>query len=165
MSYGAVGYEKPKENNGEQNDGPTIELDCHVQVLEGTSLQDSSSVVAIILASAKDYKRAHPEVEKLILKADNAGCYHCTATVARLWSQRKSIEGLQIVGIHFGEPGKGKSICDRHFAIIRLHVRRCVKEGHDANTPKRSSFMPIAANLKKSRPESTRSKPEDTSPE
>ena len=126
MSYGAIGYEKPKENNGEQNDGHTIELDCHVQVLNNTSLQDSNSVVAIVLKSLQDYKRAHPEVQKVILKADNAGCYHCVATVARLWSQRKSIEGLELIGIHFGEPGKGKSICDRHFAIIRSE---CTSEG------------------------------------
>ena len=58
-----------------------IELDCHIQVLNDTTLQDSSSVVAIVLASLKDYKRAHPEAEKVVLKADNAGCYHCTHTV------------------------------------------------------------------------------------
>ena len=136
MSYGAVTYEKPKECDEDTHDGPMIELDCHVQVLNDTTLQDSNSVVAIVLKSLQDYKRAHPEVQKVILKADNAGCYHCVATVARLWSQRKSIEGLELIGIHFGEPGKGKSICDRHFAIIRMHVRRCVKEGHDANTPR-----------------------------
>ena len=105
MSYGAVTYEKPKECDEDTHNVPMIELDCHVQVLNDTTLQDSNSVVAIVLKSLQDYKRARPEVQRVILKADNAGCYHCVATVARLWSQRKSIEGLELIGIHFGEPG------------------------------------------------------------
>ena len=54
----------------------------------------------------------------------------CSATGSEV------VPGLKILGIHFGEPGKGKGPCDKYFAIIRAHQRRCIKDQYDANTPK-----------------------------
>ena len=77
----------------------------------------------------------HPEVEEAIFSADNAGCYHCEDTVTQLWSQRKSIPGMTLLGLHFSEPGKGKSVCDQYFAIVKANVIRAVCAKNDADTP------------------------------
>ena len=113
-----------------------IATDCHVQVMDQTALQDTDTVVAIVMQSLVDFKKANPEVEEVILKSDNAGCYHCSNTIVRLWALRNSVPGLKVLGIHFGEPGKGKGPCDKYFAIIPAQQRRCIKDQYNADTPK-----------------------------
>ena len=79
----------------------------------------------------------HPEIDEAIFSADNAGCYHCEDTVRQLWSQRKSVPGMTLLGLHFGEPGKGKSICDQYFAILKALVARFICAGNCVDTPKK----------------------------
>ena len=43
------------------------------------------------------------------------GCYHCNATITSLYNQRHSINGLQIQGFLFTEPGKGS------LYLLRMH--------------------------------------------
>ena len=105
-------------------------------MLDQTSDQTSDTVVAVVYQSLVAFKRQNPEVEEVILKSDNAGCYHSVSTIMRLWALRNSVPGLKVLGIHFGEPRKGKGPCDKYFAIIRALQRRCIKDKFDANTPK-----------------------------
>ena len=77
------------------------------------------------------------EVEEVIFSSDNAACYHCEDTVIRLWSQRKAIAGVTILALHFGEPGKGKYICDQYFAILKALMRRFRAAGNDVDTPRK----------------------------
>ena len=74
---------------------------------------------------------------KITLGTLNAGAYHCWATIVRLWALRDSIDGLKILGVHFGEAGKGKDLCDKLFSHVREHQRRCLLEKYDADTPER----------------------------
>ena len=144
LSHHATAYERVVEpEEGATEDGNLISTEYHSQVLENTSLQDSDTTIAILIASLKEFKKNNMDCEEVILKVDNAGAYHCWATVVRLWAVSDGyIEGLRIVGIHFGEPGKGKDACDKLFAVIRAHQRRCIKEKWDADTPER-----FAANM------------------
>ena len=114
-----------------------IMVEVHIQILENDTLQDSDSVVALFLASLAQYKSAHMEVEEVIFSSDNAACYHCEDTVVRLWSQRKAIAGVTILALHFGEPGKGKYICDQYFAILKALMRRFRAAGNDVDTPRK----------------------------
>ena len=144
LSHHATAYERVVEpEDGATEDGNLISTEYHSQVLENTSLQDSDTTIAILIASLKEFKKNNMDCEEVIIKVDNAGAYHCWATVVRLWAVSDGyIEGLRIIGIHFGEPGKGKDACDKFFAVIRAHQRRCIKEKWDADTPER-----FAANL------------------
>ena len=77
ISWHAVAYERMVE----KENGWVIVVDVHIQVLKESSKQSSDSVVALLLASLEVYKTAHPEIEEAIIKADNAGYYHCEETV------------------------------------------------------------------------------------
>ena len=72
----------------------------------------------------------------MVFKCDNAGCYHCWATIVRLWALRDAVKGIKIVALHFGQAGKGKDKCDKYFSFVRAHQRKCVMDKYDASTPK-----------------------------
>merc|ERR1712130_107383 len=98
ISWHAIAYERMIEDEN----GWSVEVEVHVQVLDETTQQSSDSVFALVLASLELYKKAHPDVEEAIFKADNAGYYHCEETVVRLFSHRNAVDGIKILGLHFG---------------------------------------------------------------
>ena len=53
----------------------TIETDVHVSIVKN-GIQDSNTVVALILASLEEYKKQNPSVTEVWLKTDNAAAYH-----------------------------------------------------------------------------------------
>ena len=132
MSWMAIAYERMIQVEEEW----MIVTEVHIQVLNNTTKQDSTSVVALVLASLKLFKVMHPEIEEAIFSADNAGYYHCEDTIKQLWSQRKSVPGMTLLGLHFSEPGKGKSVCDQYFAILKALVLRAICAGRAADTPR-----------------------------
>ena len=68
----------------------------------------SNTVIGIVRASLKLFKDGHPEITKINIRCDNAGCYHSQSTIQALYSLRKEFKelGLEIQGIHFCEPGR-----------------------------------------------------------
>ena len=50
-----------------------VETDVHCTVLNDQSLQDSTSVLAMLRASLQLYKLAHPEITEIFIRSDNAG--------------------------------------------------------------------------------------------
>ena len=50
-----------------------VETDVHSAILNDKSLQDSETVLAQLKASLELYKKAHPEVTEVYIRADNAG--------------------------------------------------------------------------------------------
>ena len=134
-SWHAIAYERMVETN----DGWVIEVEVHIQILKSDTKQDSAAVVALTLASLKQYKASNMEIEEIIYGADNAGCYHCEDTVVQLWRHRNSVEGVTILGLHFCEPGRGKCICDQYFAILKALVNRYRLAGNDVNSPEEFS--------------------------
>jgi hypothetical protein len=114
-----------------------IEVEVHIQILKSDTKQDSAAVIALAIASLKEYKASHVDVEEVIFGADNAGCYHCEDTVVQLWRLKNAVEGMTILGIHFGEPGRGKMICDQYFAILKALVKRFRLANNDVDTPEK----------------------------
>ena len=135
LTYHGVAYERIVDLGDGDKKAPLISTNCHIQVVKNTSLQDSDTVIALVMASLRDFKKANMDIEEIILKADNAGCYHCWATILRLWALRNSVDGIKIIGIIFGQAGKGKDACDKYFAFLRALQRRCLREKYDADTP------------------------------
>ena len=64
-------------------DGPKIELQVHVQVLDSDDNADSFTDAALIMSSLEVYAKSHPTVTQVELRSDN-GRY--TGLVAKLLS-------------------------------------------------------------------------------
>ena len=58
-------------------------------------------------ASLHWFIKGHPEIRKIHIRADNAASYHSSFTIQAMYSLRKEFRelGLEIVGMHFNEPG------------------------------------------------------------
>ena len=52
---------------------PFIETDVHTTVLNDKSLQDSDTVLAMLMAILEIYKKANPDVTQIWIRSDNAG--------------------------------------------------------------------------------------------
>ena len=50
----------------------TVDTDVYISFLEDDSIQDASAVVGMVLQNLALYKQAHPEVEQVYIKSDNA---------------------------------------------------------------------------------------------
>ena len=83
------------------------ELDVHTSVLDDTSIKGSNTVVGIIRASLHWFVDGRPEIRGISLRVDNAAGYHSQSTIQGIYSLRSEFKerGLQILGIHFNEPG------------------------------------------------------------
>ena len=75
-------------------------------------------------------KKEHPELTKVFLCQDNAGCYHCAQMLASC-AQMKAKTGTAVARVDFSDPQGGKGSCDRKAATIKAHVKRFINEGHD----------------------------------
>ena len=68
LAYHGVSYEQVISPENGQHEGAIISSNSHIQVLQGTSLQDSDSVVALIFASLSDYKAVNPRLRVSYLR-------------------------------------------------------------------------------------------------
>ena len=85
--------------------------DIHVHVLEDDilSVKNGNTVLGITKHSIIWFAIAHKgRFKKLSIRMDNAGCYHCQTTIQGLYSLRPFFKqhGIELMGIHFNEPGK-----------------------------------------------------------
>ena len=64
-------------------------------------------------------------------------CYKNEKTIVSFWTERNSIDGLEIAGLKFSEPGKGKSTPDQYAALSKKEIDRSLKMGFDADTPEK----------------------------
>ena len=108
ISWHLSSFERCVKNEGKHYQ----ETNVHCSILDDDSMQDSDTVLAIILASLRLYKKANPEVTEAYLRADNAACYKSQRLIQSLYTSRHTIEGLTIKAFLFSEPGGGKSKCD-----------------------------------------------------
>lgn len=82
-------------------------------VVIGKASQDVSAVIAIYEACLQQIKADSPQIEFLIDKSDNAGCYHTEVLFA--WRHHwppKSV-GMKFLETMFNERQAGKDQCDR----------------------------------------------------
>ena len=104
------------------------QVDTYASIIQDSAKQDALTSVAIIKENLIAYKKNYPEVKKMYLRSDNAGCYHSSTLIQALYSLE--IPDLEIVDYIFSAPCDGKSICDTYFAIIKVVLNK----GNSTNT-------------------------------
>ena len=69
MSWHLAAFERCLKNSKNIKE---IDTDVYISFLEDDSIQDASAVVGMVLQNLALYKQAHPEVEQVYIKSDNA---------------------------------------------------------------------------------------------
>ena len=80
-------------------------------------------------------KQGNPEVNKVYLRSDEAGCYHNSKLVSSFQELRHRL-GIVIVRYDHSEPQSGKDMCDRILCPMKAAIRRYCNEGHDVISAK-----------------------------
>ncbi|XP_078367668.1 uncharacterized protein LOC144651598 [Oculina patagonica] len=114
------------------NESGPLEKQTLVHVFQ-TCPQDNVAVTAILQDVLVTLKEQHPELEKVYCKQDNAGCYHCGATIVG-GSSTFQESGVQVERFDFSDPQGGKGEADRQAATIKGHINIYLNEGHDVNS-------------------------------
>uniref|UniRef100_A0A914VWZ7 C2H2-type domain-containing protein n=1 Tax=Plectus sambesii TaxID=2011161 RepID=A0A914VWZ7_9BILA len=98
-----------------------------VHITEQSS-QDSETVLAILRHVLKDLKKSG--VNSVILRSDNAGCYHGNKVMATI-NKISEETNVQIMRYTFSESQAGKSSCDRMASVIKRHLHAYIDQGND----------------------------------
>ena len=69
-------------------------------------------------------KESHQSVCRVILRSDNARCYHCNALLSTINSASRR-SGLEVIRYDFSDPQSDKDLCDRKIAPCKQHFRHC----------------------------------------
>ncbi|CAG2201429.1 unnamed protein product [Mytilus edulis] len=95
-----------------------------IHIFEGQIPQDSSNTTAVILDTV-DTIQKNPNITKVHLYSDNAGCYKSTETINALHQSGK------IATYDFCEAQDEKGSCDRTAATVKCAVKRYINQGND----------------------------------
>ena len=87
-----------------------------------TCNQDSCAVLYIMKDVIGKLKSQLPQLKTVFYKQDNAGCYHCGATIVGA-SFADGCSGVSVKRMDFSDPQGGKGPCDRKAASIKEHMR------------------------------------------
>ena len=82
----------------------------------------------------KQLKITMPSLKSVFYRQDNAGCYHCGATIscARVLGLHDDVSIKRLV---FSDPQGGKGSCDRKAATIKSHMKIHLNSGNDIESP------------------------------
>ena len=106
-----------------------MEVESFVHVFNDCQ-QNWFAVASICEHVLRTIKEERPQIKKVFLKSDNAGCYHNGAYLVSLRDIGVRV-GIDIERYDFSETQSGKGICDRKIASMKSHVRIYVNEKHD----------------------------------
>ena len=106
----------------------------YVHVLD-QSAQGSDDVTALLEHGLMTIVQEIPKTYNIIIRSDNAACYHSSTTMASIQSISERV-GMQIKRWSFSEPQAGKGPCDRAAGVIKRHVYLYVDEGHSVENAK-----------------------------
>ena len=95
--------------------------------------QGSSAVVTISQHVIGTLKTENPEIRRVFLRQDNAGCYHSASTVL-VCPAIEASTGVRVEGLDFSDPQGGKGAADRLAATAKSHIRFNIIEGNDVTT-------------------------------
>ena len=114
-------------------EGEDVQMLTFVHIFQACS-QDSCAVLAVMADVIRQLKITIPKLESVYHRQDNAGCYHCGATIvcARVIGEQY---GVTIKRLDFSDPQGGKGPCDRKAATIKSHMRIHLNSGNDIETP------------------------------
>ena len=119
--------------------------EVYVSIVEDSSKQDALTTAAIIKENMSAYKKNNPEVKKIWLRSDNAGCYKSSKMIQSVASI-EDIEDLEVLGYVFSAPCDGKSLCDTYAAIVKHHIAKMVSSGEmDVTNPRELAKAAVAA--------------------
>ena len=99
-----------------------------------TCSQDSCAVLAVMADIIKQLKTTMPGLNTVSYRQDNAGCYHCGATIVCV-SVLGAELGVTVKRLDFSDPQGRKGACDRKMATIKAHMLTHLNAGHDIETP------------------------------
>ena len=71
----------------------------------------------------------------MILRSDNAGCYHCSALLSTINSTSRT-SGIEVIHYDFSDPQSGKDLCDRKIVPCKQRLRHYVAENHKVESAK-----------------------------
>ena len=116
-----------------RREGEEIKMLTFVHIFQACS-QDSGAVLAAMADVLRQLKITIPQLKFVYYRQDNAGCYHCGATIvsARVIGEQF---GVTIKRLDFSDPQGGKGPCDRKAATIKSHMRIHLNSGNDIETP------------------------------
>ena len=84
--------------------------------------QGSAAVVVILQHIIQTLKLEHPEIERVFLHQDNAGCYHSASTIVAC-TRIEALTGVKIEGLDFSDPQGGKGAADGMAAAAKSQSR------------------------------------------
>ena len=87
-----------------------------------TCNQDSCAVLSIMKNFIGELKSHLPQLKSVFYRQDNAGCYHCGATIMGA-SFASRCHGVSVKRLDFSDPQGGKGPCDRKAASLKSHMR------------------------------------------
>ena len=91
------------------------------------TLEDTLSITENVL---DEFKKDQPEVTKMFMKSDNAGCYHdnFSAEINHFICEK---QGIKLQRYDLNEPKRGKDKCDREAAAAKNLKNLYVDAGKD----------------------------------
>ena len=100
---------------------------CHIFK---SCTQDINAVLAVMANVIEQLKSIMPRMDTVFYRQDNAGCYHCGASIvcASIISRQ---QGVAIQRLDFSDAQGGKGACDHKAATIKVHMRAYLNSGHD----------------------------------
>ena len=66
-------------------------------------------------------KKENPSVTKVLIRSDNAGCYH-NASLIKEFKKIGTRTGIHIMQYDFSDPQSGKDVCDRKIAPMKSQI-------------------------------------------
>ena len=91
------------------------------------TLEDTLSITENVL---DEFKKDQPEVTKMFMKSDNAGCYHAnfSAEINHFICEK---QGIKLQRYNLNEPKRGKDQCDHEAAAPKNLKNSYVDAGKD----------------------------------
>ena len=95
--------------------------------------QNKIDTMNIAAHVTSEFSKDYPNVVKLFLKSDNAGCYHGKNILEPLYNLCKN-SNIKLLRCDFNEPCKGKDQCDRESAGAKRVINSYLESGQDVMT-------------------------------
>lgn len=111
------------------SDQDHLELFTYVHILENGT-QGWFTVANVLIHLLQTLKNEKPFLDKLLLKSDNAACYHCTSLITFILQNNKDLP-IRIAEYNFSEAQAGKDLCNSKTGCSRLHIFKYAYGGHD----------------------------------
>ena len=109
--------------------GQQLQSQAFINLIQSCS-QGSAAVVVILQQIIQTLKLEHPEIERIFLRQDNAGCYHSTSTIVAC-TRIEASTGVKIEGLDFSDSQGGKGAADKMAAAAKSQIQMFINEGND----------------------------------